>query len=207
VNEESEDTERTLDAADSPERILRADAKRNLAGLLKAAMEVFATSGVEAPVREIAAKAGVGIGTVYRHFPTRPDLIAAVFRNEVDACADAAADLTAEYAPAEALARWMQRYVDFLGAKRGLAAALHSGNPAFGVLPLYFNRRLRPTLRGLLDSAAAIGAIRNDIDPKDLLNAVAGLSMSAHETGSDQVRRMVALLVDGLRYGADRIST
>src|SRR5579871_4022622 len=101
-------------------RRVRADAQRNIDALLQAALAVFATSGVDAPVREIAEKAGVGVGTVYRHFPQRSDLIVAVFRHQVDACADAAPVLAAEHEPGEALARWMQRYVDFIAAKRGL---------------------------------------------------------------------------------------
>src|SRR5882672_7237461 len=112
-------------------RAIRSDAQRSMNALLEAALAVFATSGVDAPVREIAEKAGVGIGTVYRHFPQRADLVAAVFRHEIDACADAAAHLAAEYGPGEALARWMQRYTAFIATKRGLATALHSGDPAF----------------------------------------------------------------------------
>src|ERR1700691_6709040 len=96
------------------DRRVRSDAQRNLDALLQAAKEVFATSGVDAPVREIADKAGVGLGTLYRHFPQRADLIAAVFRREIDACADAAEVLAAEHEPDEALARWMQRYADFI---------------------------------------------------------------------------------------------
>ena len=141
-------------------RPVRADAQRNIRALLKTAMTVFATSGVNAPVREIAEQAGVGVGTVYRHFPTRADLIVAVFRQEVDACADAAPVLAAEYEPDEALRRWIERYVDFIRAKRGLAAALHSGDPAYDALPAYFEKRLRPALEGLLKSAASAGCIR-----------------------------------------------
>ena len=180
----------------------RADAQRNLDALLEAAMAVFAASGVEAPVREIAARAGVGVGTVYRHFPQRSDLVAAVFRHEVDACADAAPTLAAEHPPGEALALWMQRYVDFIAAKRGLSAALHSGNPAFEPLPGYFQTRLQPALRTLLDAAAAAGEVRADVEPSDLLSAVASLASPAHGGGPSQARRMVALLVDGLRFGA-----
>ncbi len=122
-------------------RPVRADAQRNIDALLEAALAVFATSGVDAPVREIAAKAGVGIGTVYRHFPQRSNLIAAVFRHEIDACADAASVLAAEHGPGEALALWMRRYADFIATKRGLAAALHSGDPAYNTLPTYFSIR------------------------------------------------------------------
>jgi len=183
-------------------RHLRADAQRNLDALLQSAMAVFATSGVDAPVRQIAEKAGVGVGTVYRHFPQRSDLIVAVFRREVDACADAAAVLAAAHKPGEALTRWLQRYVDFISAKRGLAAALHSGDPAYDTLPAYFQKRLRPALETLLDAAVAAGEVRSGVKPDDLLRAVASLSAPAHDGDPTHARRMVGLLADGLRYGA-----
>jgi AcrR family transcriptional regulator len=183
-------------------RRVRADAQRNIDALLQAAMAVFADSGVDAPVREIAEQAGVGIGTIYRHFPQRSDLIVAVFRREVDGCADAAAVLAAEHEPGLALARWMQRYVDFISAKRGLAAALHSGDPAYNSLPAYFQQRLRPALQTLLEAAAAAGKVRGGVEPYDLLRAVASLCTPAHDVGPDHARRMVDLLIDGLRYGA-----
>ena len=145
---------------------------------------------------------GVGVGTLYRHFPQRSDLIVAVFQREIDACADAARALASEHEPGEALARWMRRYMDFIAAKRGLATALHSGNPAFETLPAYFQKRLLPALRTLLEAAAAAGEVRADVEPADLLRAVASLCMSAHDDGPGPARRMVALLVDGLRYGA-----
>ena len=170
-------------------------------------MAVFAASGVDAPVREIAEKAGVGIGTIYRHFPQRSDLIAAVFRHEIDACADAAPILAAEHESGEALARWIQRYVDFIAAKRGLAKALHSGDPAFDTLPAYFKQRLEPALQVLLKSAASAGQVRPDIGAEELLGAIASLCMHAFTQGPKHARRMVSLLVDGLRYGArDRSS-
>ncbi len=181
---------------------MRADAQRNIDTLLQTAMAVFATSGVDAPVREIAEKAGVGVGTIYRHFPQRSDLIAAVLRREIDACADAALVLAAEHEPGEALARWMLRYVDFIATKRGLAKALHSGDPAFDTLPAYFRQRLEPALRALLESAVAAGEVRADVAAEDLLGAVASLCMQAYEKGPDHAKRMVALLVDGLRYRA-----
>jgi AcrR family transcriptional regulator len=184
-------------------RQLRADAQRNLDALLQSALAVFAASGVDAPVRQIAETAGVGVGTVYRHFPQRSDLIVAVFRREVDACADAAVVLAAEHKPGEALARWMQRYVDFISAKRGLAAALHSGDPAYDSLPAYFQKRLRPALKTLLDAAVAAGEVRPGIKPDDLLTAVPSLCAPSHGGDPAQARRMVALLADGLRYGVN----
>src|SRR4051812_46184151 len=179
----------------------RSDAQRNLDSLLEAAKAVFAEAGVDAPVREIAAKAGVGIGTVYRHFPQRADLVAAVFRHEIDACADAASALATEHGPGEALALWMQRYADFIATKHGLAAALHSGDPAYSTLPSYFDTRLRPALQTLLDAAVNAGEVRSDIASDDLLSAVRSLCMSAHDD-RNYTRRMIALLVDGLRYSA-----
>jgi len=183
---------------------VRADAQRNIDALLKAAIEVFSASGVDAPVREITERAGVGIGTFYRHFPQRADLVAAVFRREIDACADTAPALAAQYGPGEALARWMQRYAAFLGTKRGLASALHSGDPVFEPLPTYFRERLEPALRTLLESAGAAGEVRTDFTAEDLLDAVASVCMRAYDRGPDHARRMVALLVDGLRYGKSR---
>jgi hypothetical protein len=131
-------------------RRLRADAQRNIDSLLEAAKAVFATSGVDAPAKEIADLAGVGVGTLYRHFPQRSDLVKAVFQREVDACADAAPVLTAAHEPGAALAKWLHRYTEFLATKRGLATALHSGDPAFDALPGYFMQRLGPTLGSLL---------------------------------------------------------
>ena len=180
-------------------RPVRADAQRSLDALLAAAKAVFATAGVDAPVRQIADAAGVGLGTLYRHFPQRADLVAAVFRREIDDCADAAPALAAERRPFEALAAWMQRYAAFVAAKRGLAQALHSGDPAFEPLPGHFDRRLRPALRGLLQAAVADGTVRGDIDADELLGAVASLCLSSHNDGPGRAGRMVALLVDGLR--------
>ena len=184
-------------------RPLRVDARRSEDALLKAALEVFTATGVDAPVREIADKAGVGIATLYRRFPQRSDLIVAVFRQQVDACADAAVHLADRHRPAEALARWMLRYADFIVTKRGLAAALHSGDEAYKKLPEYFDERMTPALDALLNSAANAGEVRADVKAYDLLRAVGNLCMSAKDDQSAYVRRMVTLLVDGLRFGAD----
>ena len=185
------------------ERRVRADAQRNLSTLLQAAKAIFAESGVDAPVRDIAERAGVGIGTVYRHFPRRPDLIAAVFSQELDSCADAANELATEYPPFEAFAIWMRRFVDLAATKHGLAQALHSGDPAFDVLPARREQRLRPAFRALFEAAVKTGAIRSEIEPDEFLNAAASLCMSAREGHTDAAQRMVATLVNGLRYGPD----
>src|ERR1700723_4492509 len=180
-------------------RQMRADGQRKMSSLLQAAVEVLAISGVDAPVREIAERAGVGLGTVYRHFPQRSNLIVAVFRTQMDACADAAPDLASKYEPGEALVRWMQRYMDFVATKRGLAAALHSGDPAYSALPGYFDKRLRPALETMLEAAVAAGVVRPGIEADDLLRAVATLCHGPHGEEPVYARRMVELLVDGLR--------
>lgn len=197
------DSTGTTDRGERAPRRLRADAQRNIDSLLEAAKAIFGTSGVDAPAKEIVDLAGVGVGTLYRHFPQRSDLVKAVFQREVDACADAAPALSAAYEPSEALARWLRRFTDFLATKRGLAAALHTGDPAFDALPAYFTGRLGPTLRALLDTAATAGEIRPDIDAEELLIAVSRLSTPGPGAdAADQSQRMVSLLIDGLRFGA-----
>ena len=180
----------------------RADARRNIGSLLAAAKNVFGTSGVDAPAKEIADLAGVGVGTLYRHFPQRSDLVKAVIQHDIDACADAAPALAAANEPGTALATWLHRYTELLGTKRGLATALHSGDPAFDALPGYFYQRLEPALGSLLDAAAATGDIRADVSARDLLSAVALLCTPVSDEGIAYSRRMVALLIDGLRYAA-----
>lgn len=163
---------------------------------------MFATAGVDAPVREIAQKAGVGLGTVYRHFPQRSDLIVAVMQTQMDACADAATILAGEYEPGEALTRWVQRFMDFFATKRGFAAALHSGDPAYSALCDYFLERMSKAVHALLDAAVAAKAVRPGIDAEDLLWAVATLCHGPNGEEPPYARRMVALMVDGMRYVA-----
>jgi AcrR family transcriptional regulator len=181
------------------QRRQRVDAQRNTGSLLEAAKTAFATSGVDVPAREIAALAGVGVGTLYRHFPRRSDLIVAVLEREIDACADAGPALSAAHEPLDALDQWLHRYTAFVATKRGLATALHSGDPAFDALPGYFWERLGPVLSDLLDAAASAGEIRADVSAKDLLTAISLLCHPAPDTGPVYSQRMVGLLIDGLR--------
>jgi AcrR family transcriptional regulator len=181
------------------QRRQRVDAQRNTGSLLEAAKTAFATSGVDVPAREIAALAGVGVGTLYRHFPRRSDLIVAVLEREIDACADAGPALSAAHEPLDALDQWLHRYTAFVATKRGLATALHSGDPAFDALPGYFWERLGPVLSDLLDAAASAGEIRADVSAKDLLTAISLLCHPAPDTGPAYSQRMVGLLIDGLR--------
>lgn len=192
------------DDAKVPAPRMRADARRNEELVLQAAKVVFARSGVDAPIREIATEAGVGLGTLYRRFPTRADLVAAVFRREVDTCADAAQTLAGERGPTGALVAWLMRYTRFLSTKQGLAAALHSGDAAFAALPDYFRKQFEPALAMLLAAAADAGEIRADVAPYDLLRGIGNLSVASGEDGAAHTKRMVMLLIDGLRYGAQR---
>lgn len=186
----------------APIRRVRADALRNEDSVLEAAKEVFRVSGVDAPAREIAARAGVGIGTLYRRFPTRSDLIASVFRREVDTCAAEASSLANDYSPGEALERWLHQYADFLATKKGLAAALHSGDPAFDKLPDYFRSSFEPALALLLKRASVTEGMRSDIEPYDLLRAIGNLSTAGGDDGAVHTARMLNLLIDGLRHAA-----
>src|ERR1700760_3322410 len=143
----------------------RADAQRNIDALLAAAEEEFATQGVDVNVRAIAARAGVGTATLYRHFPTRTDLVTAVYEREIDACVAEAPRLAATHDPDTALDRWIQHYARFIMTKRGLAVALHLGDPALAALPDYFRQHLAPALQTLLDAAVDAGAIRSGVSP------------------------------------------
>jgi AcrR family transcriptional regulator len=177
----------------------RADARRNEQALLKAAAAVFVASGVDAPVREIAAKAGVGMGTIYRHFPTRADLIVAVYRHQVEACAEAGPVLLAGSAsPYRALAEWIGLFTDFLVTKHGLATAMQSDEPAFQALHAYFIERLVPVCAGLLDAAVAAGEIRPDVGAYQLMRAVGSLCASAGHDSNYDAHPMVELLIAGL---------
>ncbi len=178
----------------------RADARRNEKALLDAAAAVFVTSGVEAPVRDIAARAGVGMGTVYRHFPTRADLVVAVYRHQVEACVEAGETGLADAAtPYATLVRWIDLFVDLLVTKHGLAAALRSDSARFDTLHSYFLDRLVPVCTRLLDAAAGSGEIRSDLEAYALMRGVGNLCIGADSDPRYDARRLVELLVSGLR--------
>jgi AcrR family transcriptional regulator len=186
--------------APSPARPQRADARRNAEALLDAAAEAFVADGVDVPVRDIAARAGVGVGTIYRHFPTRADLIVAVYRHQVEACAQAGPILLATSStPSAALGAWINQFVDFLVTKHGLARALQSDQAAFATLHAYFLDRLVPVCSGLLDAAVASGEIVAGIEAGELMRGVGSLCAAAETTPDFDARRMVGLLIAGLR--------
>ncbi|MEO8908355.1 MAG: helix-turn-helix domain-containing protein [Microbacteriaceae bacterium] len=194
-----------IDTESAPRK--RADARRNEETLLEAAGAVFIASGVEAPVREIAARAGVGIGTIYRHFPTRADLIVAVYRHQVEACAGAGPTLmAASSTPYEALNQWLDLFVDVLVTKHGLAAAFHSDDAAFETLHAYFVDRLVPVFAELLDAAATEGQILRNASAYELLRGVGNLCIGAGADPRYNARRVVGILVAGLRTHDDELA-
>ncbi|MBF6176389.1 TetR/AcrR family transcriptional regulator [Nocardia blacklockiae] len=183
-----------------PARPKRADARRNEQALLDAAATVFVDSGVEAPIRDIAARAGVGTATIYRHFPTRADLIVAVYRHQVEALAEAGSNLLRDSAsPYAALERWIDSFVDFVVTKQGLAAVLQSDDPCYDPLHSYFLDRLVPVCTRLLTAAAESGEIRAGQDAQELMRGIGGLCAGAGADPRYSARRLVELLIAGLR--------
>lgn len=184
---------------------LRADAQRNLANILTAAKAVFAESGLDVPIRRIADQAGVGVGTLYRNFPSRADLVAAVFQQELDACAASADVLAARHPPFLAMTMWLREFSALAVAKRGLAQSLMLGDPAFAGIGARRVERIHPAFRRLLQSAVDAGEARADINADEFLDAVSSLCLAAHDTRLDYAQRMVALFADSLRHRAGEI--
>ncbi|MCY0945499.1 TetR/AcrR family transcriptional regulator [Streptomyces antarcticus] len=182
-----------------PSRSKRADAQRNRETVLTAAAEVFVTSGVDAPIRQIAARAGVGMATIYRHFPTRADLVTAVYEHQIEACAEAGPSLLAGAdSPFDALRQWIDLFVDFLVTKHGLADALQSDSDRFAALHAYFLDRLLPVCTQLLDAAVAAGDIRPGTQPYELMRGIGNLCVGRDNDPRYDPRRLIALLLQGL---------
>lgn len=184
-------------------RPLRADAQRNRDRLLAVAVRAFSENGPGATLEAIAKEAGVGIGTLYRHFPTREALVEAAYRNELARLCDAAGELLTSLPPDEATRDWMDRFVDYMTTKRGMADALRAVI-ASGGNPFSESRdQLFGAIGTLLDAGVADGTIRSDVEPGDVLTSLSGISLTTGEPDQrDQASRMLDLLMDGLRYGA-----
>lgn len=194
-----------LDAAATKK--LRADAQRNRDRLVEVAAAAFAAHGVDASLEEIARQAGVGIGTLYRHFPTREHLVEVVYRREVEGLCQAADELSRTETPDVALEQWMQRFVDYIATKRGLATSLRILMSTNSTLFSDISGRVTQALRRLVEAAVAAGTIRGDVDASDVMHALGGI-YSAPDTKDwrDRSRRLVKLLMDGLRFGAAKAS-
>ncbi|WBB67163.1 TetR/AcrR family transcriptional regulator [Micromonospora sp. WMMD812] len=188
---------------DTGPRPLRADAQRNRQRLLDAAVRAFSQRGPDVTLESVARDAGVGIGTLYRHFPTREALVEAAYRNELAKLCDAAPDLLEELPPDEAIRTWMDRFVDYLATKRGMADALRLVIAA-GSNPYAQSRDLLLGALGLLlEAAAQAGTVRGDVAAADVLASLSGVSLAAGEPAQrDQAGRLLDLLMDGLRFRA-----
>ena len=184
-------------------RPLRADAQRNRDKLLDAAVRAFSHGGPEVTLEAIARDAGVGIGTLYRHFPTREALVEAAYRNELARLCDGVPELLAAEPPDQAMRIWMDRFVDYMTTKHGMADALRAVI-ASGGNPFAESRdRLLAAVTALLEAGVAAGTLRSDIAPSDVLTSLSGVSMvTANQAQPDQARRILDLLMDGLRYRA-----
>jgi AcrR family transcriptional regulator len=188
----------SAEGSTDPSRRQRSDAKRNVAALVEAAKTVFAGSGVDAPAKEITDLAGVGVGTLYRHFPRRSDLIVAVLQHEIDECVVAAQELGTTLSPWEALMGWIERFTDFVGTKRGLASALHSGDPAYDDLPQHLLDRLEPALQTLLARAVDGGYARGDVTAREVLTTIALICQPVPGEQPSFNQRMARVFVEGL---------
>ena len=178
----------------------RADALRNRERVLEAAKAVFNAGGPEASLEAVAKRAGVGIGTLYRHFPTREDLFEAVYRREVEQLSELAEQLKNAKDPVDALRRWLRSNVEFVATKKGMSAALALTFQSTSDLAAFSMDRLTKAIGSLLDRAVAVGEMRGDVSPEDLLRTLVGMCYINDQPGwQSSVLRMLDVFVDGLR--------
>ncbi|MFF0609288.1 TetR/AcrR family transcriptional regulator [Nocardia tengchongensis] len=184
---------------------LRADARRNRERILETAVRVFSERGADVPIDTIAKAAGVGSATLYRHFPTREELVEAAYRNELARVCDSAAELLADLAPDRALRLWMDRFIDYLAAKHGMADALRAA-VASGADPFAETLdKLGAAIAALLHAGAEAGLLRSDVDPLDVGFSLAGIALvTSAPAQRERAGSLLDLLLDGLRYGTDR---
>jgi AcrR family transcriptional regulator len=186
-------------------RQLRADAKINEDRLIEAATQAFARDGADASLKAIAKDAGVGIGTLYRRFPTREQLIWAIYRSEVDRICASVPHLLAQQPPAEALRAWMESFLGFLAAKAGMADALKAALATDDEQRLQTRGLITKALATLLEAGAADGTLRPDLSPLDVMMALGGTALIASEPEQqEQAARLLDLLLDGLRHSDAR---
>jgi AcrR family transcriptional regulator len=190
--------------AAEPARKPRADAVRNRERVLEAAKAVFSAGGPDASLEAVAKRAGVGIGTLYRHFPTREELFEAVYRREVEQLGELAEQLKSEPDPVEALRRWLRSNLEFVATKKGMLAALQLVAYGSSELQAYSFDRLTKAVGALLTRAAAAGEIRADISAEDVLRALIGMCYLHDQPGwQHSVLRLMDVFVDGLRVRND----
>jgi AcrR family transcriptional regulator len=192
-----------MESSTTTTKTMRADARRNRDKLVATAHQLFTENGTDVALEAVAQKAGVGVGTLYRHFPTRDALVEAVYLTELDRLHSGAAELLASYPPDEALERWLDLFVQYAVTKRGLAGALRSIFESGGNLYAQSRAKIVDALGSLLDAAGAEGAIRSDLDPEDVLLAMGGIwSLPDEPDWAGRARKLLGLMMDGLRYRA-----
>jgi AcrR family transcriptional regulator len=179
-------------------RPMRADARRNYERIVAIAREVFVEQGPEAPLDDIARRAGVGAGTLYRHFPRREDLMAAVYSEDLRKISELGYQLQAEHDPPEALELWMREQVRFVLQKNGLAktlkAAMDTDSETFALCKTMMSK----TAETLLTAAQDTNAVRPDVEPRDLLLLAHGVAVAA-ESNPDALERLLSITLDGLK--------
>ncbi|MFI5612246.1 TetR/AcrR family transcriptional regulator [Amycolatopsis sp. NPDC051903] len=180
-------------------RPMRADAKRNYDRIVATAKDAFAEHGVDVPLDDIAKRAGVGAGTLYRHFPTREKLVEAVYRDEIDQLASRAAVLTDELPPFEALEAWLGEQVEYVIERHGLAAALKASIDSGSETFVWCQTRLRSACGDLVSRAQSAGSLRPDITGIDVLRLGHGLGTAAKNASDDDKARLMKVMLDGLR--------
>ena len=170
-------------------------------------MQAFAAEGEDVALETIAARAGVGIGTLYRHFPSRDALVVAAYQHEVDALCAAAGELLARLPADEALRAWTDRFADYVATKRRMGNALRAAGASDSPLFTQTRERILGALRLLLDAGAASGTLRSDVDPRDVIRVINGIwYLPSGPEWREDVGRMLELVIDGLRYGVpDRV--
>jgi AcrR family transcriptional regulator len=187
------------------DKTMRADARRNREKLLEAAAELFASEGTDVSLEAVAKRAGVGIGTLYRHFPTRDALIAETYRNEVAHVAEGAHELLATMPADQAMEEWLERFIAYAAAKRGMGSALKQMAISREELFPEARRRIEETIGTLLAAGVEAGTIRPDVSADDVYRATTAIwDIPSGEAWADQARVVLRLIMDGLRYGASR---
>ena len=184
----------------SPPRRLRVDAERNRARLLDAARAAFASGQVPVTLEQVARDADVGIGTLYRHFPTREALVEALYRQELaDLCASAG-DLLETHVPERALRAWMDRFAGYVRAKREMADALRAVFAAGSVTVSFAREQLTAAVQTILDAGISAGTLRDDVRAEDIVDTIVGMfTATSLAGGHEQLERMLDLLMDAVR--------
>ncbi|HEV3360821.1 MAG TPA: helix-turn-helix domain-containing protein [Pseudonocardiaceae bacterium] len=198
------DQQVAVGSAAPPTKHMRADARRNSARIVEVAKQVFIEAGLEAPLDEIVKRAGIGAGTLYRHFPTREALLEAVYREEIIALADLGARLRAELPPEQAIAQWLDAQLSFVFANRGLAMSLKAAMDRNGESFDYCRRILRAEAKELLAPLQEAGVVRADIEPVDILRMTHAVSIATDQDGIGRAGKLLDIMLAGLGLPAVR---